>query len=29
MMIGMDIIGSLDTVVIDYKMHELHIRTRR
>jgi len=29
MLIGMDIIGSLDTVVIDYKMREIHIRTRR
>jgi predicted aspartyl protease len=29
MMVGMDILGSLDTLVIDYKMKELHIRTRR
>jgi hypothetical protein len=29
MMIGMDVIGSLDTLIIDYKMQELHLRARR
>ncbi|HYM34902.1 MAG TPA: aspartyl protease family protein, partial [Steroidobacteraceae bacterium] len=29
MIIGMDIIGSLDSMIIDYKAHELLIRTRR
>lgn len=28
-MIGMDIIGSLDSLIIDYKTHEFFIRTRR
>jgi predicted aspartyl protease len=27
-LVGMDVIGSLDKLVIDYKMHELHIRAR-
>ncbi len=29
MLVGMDVIGSLDTLVIDYKMQEMHIRPRR
>jgi predicted aspartyl protease len=29
MLIGMDVIGTLDTLVIDYKMRELHMRPRR
>jgi predicted aspartyl protease len=29
MLIGMNIIGSLDALVIDYKMREMHIRPRR
>jgi len=29
MMIGMDVIGSLDTLIIDYKMQELQLRARR
>jgi predicted aspartyl protease len=29
MLIGMDVIGTLDTLVIDYKMRELHLRPRR
>jgi hypothetical protein len=28
-LIGMDIIGLLDTLVIDYKRKELHLRPRR
>jgi hypothetical protein len=28
MMICMDVIGSLDTLIIDYKMHELQLRAR-
>jgi predicted aspartyl protease len=28
-LIGMDVIGSLDKLVIDYKLRELHIRARR
>jgi len=28
-LVGMDVIGSLDTLVIDYKMSELHMRARR
>lgn len=28
-LIGMDVIGSLDTLIIDYKMRELQIRPRR
>lgn len=29
MLIGMDVIGSLDKLVIDYKQRELHLRARR
>jgi predicted aspartyl protease len=29
MLIGMDVIGTLDHLVIDYKMRELHMRPRR
>jgi hypothetical protein len=29
MLIGMDVIGTLDTLIIDYKMRELQMRTRR
>jgi predicted aspartyl protease len=29
MLVGMDVIGSLDALVIDYKMREMHIRPRR
>jgi len=29
MLIGMDVIGSLDTLIIDYKLSELHMRARR
>jgi hypothetical protein len=28
-LIGMDIIGLLDTLIIDYKRKELHLRPRR
>jgi hypothetical protein len=28
LMIGMDVLGSFDVLVIDYKMHEMQIRTR-
>jgi hypothetical protein len=28
-LIGMDIIGLLDTLIIDYKRRELHLRPRR
>jgi hypothetical protein len=28
LLIGMDIIGLMDTVVIDYRRRELHIRPR-
>ncbi|HYM34905.1 MAG TPA: aspartyl protease family protein [Steroidobacteraceae bacterium] len=28
MLLGMDVIGTLDTLVIDYKNHELQLRTR-
>jgi hypothetical protein len=28
-LIGMDVLGILDTLIIDYKLDELHIRTRR
>jgi hypothetical protein len=27
--LGMDVIGTLDTLVIDYKLREVQIRTRR
>jgi hypothetical protein len=29
MMIGMDVLGSFDVLIIDYKMKEMQIRTRR
>jgi len=29
MMVGMDVIGSLDTLIIDYKLQEMQIRPRR
>lgn len=29
MLIGMDVIGLLDTIIIDYKHRELHLRARR
>jgi hypothetical protein len=29
LIIGMDVIGTLDTLIIDYKMHELQMRARR
>jgi len=29
LLIGMDVIGTLDKLVIDYKMRELHLRARR
>ena len=29
LLIGMDVIGSLDTLIIDYRMRELHMRARR
>jgi predicted aspartyl protease len=29
MLIGMDVIGTLDTLIIDYKMHELQMKARR
>jgi hypothetical protein len=29
MLVGMNVIGSLDALVIDYKMKELHLRPRR
>jgi hypothetical protein len=29
LLIGMDIIGLLDTLIIDYKRKELHLRPRR
>jgi hypothetical protein len=29
LLIGMDIIGLLDSLVIDYKRRELHLRPRR
>jgi hypothetical protein len=29
MLIGMDALGLLDSLVIDYKRHEIHVRTRR
>ena len=28
LLIGMDVIGSLDTVIIDYKRRELYLRAR-
>jgi hypothetical protein len=28
LLVGMDVIGSLDVLVIDYKMKELHMRAR-
>jgi hypothetical protein len=28
LMLGMDVLGSFDVLVIDYKLHELQIRTR-
>jgi len=28
LMIGMDVLGSFDVLVIDYKMHEMQVRTR-
>ena len=28
-LIGMDIIGLLDSMIIDYKNKELHVRARR
>jgi hypothetical protein len=27
-MIGMDVLGSFDVLIIDYKMREMQIRTR-
>ncbi len=29
LLIGMDVIGSLDVIIIDYRLHELQIRARR
>jgi hypothetical protein len=29
MLIGMDVIGTLDTLVIDYKTRQIHMRPRR
>jgi hypothetical protein len=29
MLIGMDVIGLLDTIIIDYKHQELHLRALR
>ena len=29
LIIGMDVLGSLDTLVIDYRRNELQIKTRR
>ena len=29
LLIGMDVIGVFDTVVIDYKLKELHLKARR
>ena len=29
MLIGMDVIGLLDSLIIDYKRRELHLRPRR
>ena len=29
LLIGMDVLGSLDTLIIDYSRNELHVRTRR
>jgi hypothetical protein len=28
-MIGMDVLGSFDVLIIDYRMREMQIRTRR
>ena len=28
LMIGMDVLGSFDVLIIDYKMREMQIRTR-
>ena len=29
LIIGMDVLGSLDTLVIDYRRNELQVKTRR
>ncbi len=29
LVIGMDVLGSLDTLIIDYRRNELHVKTRR
>jgi hypothetical protein len=29
LLVGMDLLGSLDTLVIDYRLKQLHVRTRR